>query len=240
VAAVSAPGQGQKSAPGQGLRASVRVAVGGPYDFADATHRVDQDRCLRCKCPSRVSPPGGQIIVDGKGRVGAGCGRKRAAKKVDAPAGVLRRIAEVSAELRGAEVPRSAPPGRERPVVILGVEGPDVEFLDAVLPVHIVQGSALAQGPAHQTAGIAARTARIALEELGLGIGGQRDEAQKVSYLDMGQRPIHVLGHAAILAPKLPDRCDAETSDMRHRAADDGENAPAPRGWVQAGLRIGC
>jgi hypothetical protein len=68
-----------------------------------------------------------------------------------------------------------------------------------------VQGSALAQGPAQQAGGIAARTTRIALEELGLGIGGQRGEAQKVSYADAGQRPIDILGHAAILPPKLPD-----------------------------------
>jgi hypothetical protein len=43
------------------------------------------------------------------------------------------------------------------------------------------------------------------LDELGLGIGGQRGEAQKVSYVDTGQRPIDILGHAAILSPKLPD-----------------------------------
>jgi hypothetical protein len=97
---------------------------------------------------------------------------------------------------------------------MLGVEGPDVEVLDAVLPVHVVQGSALAQGSAQQAAGIAARTVRVALEEFGFGLGSQRGEAQKVTYVDSGQRPIHVLGHAAILPPKLPDRCAATTSDM--------------------------
>jgi hypothetical protein len=86
-----------------------------------------------------------------------------------------------------AEVPRSAPSGRERPVVMPGIEGPDVEVPDAVLPVHVVQGSALAQGPAQQAAGIAAGTARIALEELGFGIGGQRGETQKVNSVDAGQ-----------------------------------------------------
>jgi hypothetical protein len=55
----------------------------------------------------------------------------------------------------------------------------------------------------------------MALEELGLGLGGQRGEAQKVSYVDGGQRPIQVLGHSAILPPKLPDRCDAKTGGMR-------------------------
>ena len=88
---------------------------------------------------------------------------------------------------------------------MLGVEAPDVEVLDAILPVHVVQGSALAQGPAEQAVGIAAGAARIALEQLGLGIGGQRGEVQKVSSVDTGQRPIDVLGHAAILPPKLQD-----------------------------------
>jgi hypothetical protein len=72
--------------------------------------------------------------VDGMGRVGAGHGRKRAPEKVDAPADVLGRIARVPAELRGAEVPCSAPPGRERPVAVLGVEGPDVEVLTPLFP----------------------------------------------------------------------------------------------------------
>jgi hypothetical protein len=49
-----------------------------------------------------------------------------------------------------------------------------------------VQGSALAQSPADQAPGIAAGAARIALEEPGLGIGGQSGEPQKVSYVDMG------------------------------------------------------
>jgi hypothetical protein len=39
----------------------------------------------------------------------------------------------------------------------------------------------LAQGPAQQAAGIAAGTARVALEEVGLSLGGQRGEAQKIS-----------------------------------------------------------
>src|ERR1700678_1103415 len=54
----------------------------------------------------------------------------------------------------GTEVPRSPPPRREGPVVMLGIEGPDIEVLDAVFPVHIVQRSALAQCPAQQTSGI--------------------------------------------------------------------------------------
>jgi hypothetical protein len=101
---------------------------------------------------------------------------------------------------------------------MLGIERPDVEVLDPVLPIHVVQGSALAQGSAEQPVGVAAGTARIALEELGLGIVSQRGETQKVSYLDTGQRPIHVFGHSAILPPKLPDPCDVETSAMRLEA----------------------
>ena len=101
----------ERHTPGEGPppgkrheRSSARAPIGGPYDFADTIDRVDQDSCFRRKCPSRVSPPSGQIIADGVGRIGAGCGRKRAPEKVDAPADVLWRIAGVSAELRGAEV----------------------------------------------------------------------------------------------------------------------------------------
>jgi Bacitracin resistance protein BacA len=158
-------------------------------------------------------------------RIIRGRGRKRAPEKVDAPSGVLRRIVGVSAELRGAEVPRFAPSDRERPVVMLGVEGPDVEVLDAVLPVHVMQGSALAQGAAQQTADIAAGATRIALEKPGLRISAQSREAQKVSYFDTGQRPIHVLGHAAILPPKL--RIDA-----RPRRATCGRRV---RGQIRSG-----
>jgi hypothetical protein len=55
----------------------------------------------------------------------------------------------------------------------------------------------------------------MALEQLGPSLSGQRSEAQKVSYLDAGQRPIHVRGHSAIVAPMLQVRHNAETSDMR-------------------------
>jgi hypothetical protein len=47
----------------------------------------------------------------------------------------------------------------------------------------------------------------MALEQLGPSLSGQRSEAQseaqKVSYLDAGQRPIHVRGHSARVAPML-------------------------------------
>jgi hypothetical protein len=125
--------------------------------------------------------------------------------------------------------------GRERPVVKLGVEGPDVEVLDAVLPVHVVDRSALAQGPAQQAAGIAAGTLRVVFEELGLGIGGQRGKAQKVSYVDTGQRPIQVLEHGNHTATEAGRsmRCrndrfaTRECAHARHRGGDthDGKNA---------------
>jgi len=81
----------------------------------------------------------------------------------------------------------------------------------------------LAQRPAQQAAGIAAGTARMALEQLGPSLSGQRSEAQ-VSYLDAGQRPIHVRGHSAIVAPMLQVRHNAETSDMRQMSELFDEN----------------
>ena len=134
--------------------------------------------------PPEISPrrsAGRRIAPDGIDRVGAWCVRKRPPKKINAPAGVTRRVTRVSAELRGAEVPRSSPPRREGPVVILGIEGPDVEVLDAIFPVHIVQGSALTQGPAEQPPGIPSGAGRMPSEELGLCVGGQRGEPKQVS-----------------------------------------------------------
>ena len=142
------------------------MASGGPYDLASAVLRVDEYYCLGRQGFRRVSPPGGEVAPKGICRVGAWLGGKRAAGKFYAPARVTRRITGVPAELRGAEVPRSTPPRREGPVVILGIEGPDVEVLDAVPFVHVVQGSALAQGPAQEAAGVPARPLRVPPEQL--------------------------------------------------------------------------
>jgi len=183
------------------------MATGRPHNFADAVLGVDQYHGLGRQSLRRVSPPGGEVASDGICRVGPGCGRKRAPKKINAPAGVTRRVCGVSAELRGTEVPRSSPPGRERPVVTLGVEGPDVEVLDAVLVVQIVQGSALAQRPAQQATGVSSGAVWIPPEQFGLCVGGQRSESKQVSYLDPRQRPIGVPTHVAILSRSAgPDR----------------------------------
>src|ERR1700733_11247357 len=129
----------------------------GPYNFASAVLRVDQDHCLGRQSLRRGSPPGGKVAPKDVGRVGARPDGKRAPEKIYAPARITRRITGVPAELRGAKVPRSAPPSREGPVVILGIEGPDVEVLDAVASVHVVQGSAaLAEGPAQQAPSVPA------------------------------------------------------------------------------------
>jgi hypothetical protein len=109
---------------------------------------------------------------------------------------------------------------------MLSVEGPHTEVLDAVLPVDVVQGSTLAQRPAQQAAGIAAGTARMALEQPGPSLSGQHSKAQKVSYLDAGQRPIHVRGHSAIVAPMLQVRHNAETRDMRQIRAFAPQGMP--------------
>lgn len=101
---------------------------------------------------ARVSAPGGEVAPKDVCRVRAGFGRKRAPEKIYAPAPVTRRITGISGELRRAEVPRSAPPSRERPVVELRIEGPDVKVLHAVALVHVVQGSALTQRPAQEAA----------------------------------------------------------------------------------------
>ena len=93
------------------------------------------------------------------------------------------------------------------------------------------KGITLAQRPAQQAAGIAAGTARTALEQLGPSLSGQRSEAQKVSYLDAGQRPIHVGGHSATVAPMLQLRHNAGTSDMRHVSA-----SPSRPVWSVSGL----
>lgn len=127
-----------------------RVASGGPHDLASAVLRVNEYYCFGRQSFRRASPAGGEVPPKDVCRVGAWLGGQRATEKIYAPTRVTRRITGVSAELRGAEIPRSAPPRRKGPVVILGIEGPDVEVLDAVPFVHVVQGSALAQGPAQR------------------------------------------------------------------------------------------
>jgi hypothetical protein len=87
---------------------------------------------------------------------------------------------------------------------MLGIEGPDVEVLDAVALVHVVQGSALARGPAQEAHGVPARAGRIPREQLRLGVGGQRGESKQVSYFDPRERPIRTPGHAAILSRRVP------------------------------------
>src|ERR1022692_1254415 len=176
------------------MSALARVASGRPDDLASAVLWVDQYDCLGRQSLRRVSPPSGEVAPQDICQVGAGLGRKRAPEKIYAPARVTRRITGISAELRGAEVPRSAPPSRERPVVKLGIEGPAVEVLHAVALVHVMQGSALAQGSAQEAASVPAGTLRIPPEQLRLGVGGQRGESKQVSDFDPRQRPIRIPG----------------------------------------------
>jgi hypothetical protein len=168
-------------------RALAHVASGGPHDLASAVLRVNEYYCFGRQSFRRVSPSGDEIAPKDICRIGAWLGGKRATEKIYAPTRVTRRITGVSAELRGAEVPRSAPPRRKGPVVILGIEGPDVEVLDAVLFVHVMQGSALAQGPTQEAAGVSAGPSRLPPEQARLGLGSQRGESKQVGYFDPRQ-----------------------------------------------------
>ena len=195
--------------------ALARGAARGPHDFASAVLRVDQYHCLGRPSLRRLSSLGGEVAPNGICRVGAGCGRKRAPEKIDAPAGVTQRITWVSAELRGAEVPRSAPPSWEGPVVILGIEGPDVEVLDAVLLVH--ESKAAPWQSARPRRRPAYRRSRAdSARKLGLGVSGQRGESKQVSYVDPRQRSNRIRRHAATLSQQLPEPSDAATSGVRH------------------------
>jgi hypothetical protein len=78
----------------------------------------------------------------------------------------------------------------------------------------------------------------MALEQLGLSLSGQRSEAEKIGYLDAGQRPIHILGHSAILPPTQQDRHDAETSDMRQMSALQQERIAAGS-WHRLSVQLG-
>lgn len=59
------------------------------------------------------------------------------------------------------------------------MERPDAEVLDAVVSVQGVQGRALAQRPARQPTGVAARAARTTREKPGLCLGRKRGQAQE-------------------------------------------------------------
>jgi hypothetical protein len=90
--------------------------------------------------------------------------------------------------------------------------------LDAVLLVHVVQGSALAQGPAQQTADIPAGAVRMPPEEPGLGVGGQRGESKQVCCFDPRQRPVHIRRHATIVSRQLLDPSDTGEGAAVRRA----------------------
>jgi hypothetical protein len=173
--------------PHGGMNARSSRAGGGPHDLASAVLRVNEYYCFGRQSFRRVSPPGGEVAPKDICRVGAWLGGKRATEKIYAPTRVTRRITGVSAERRRAEVPRSTPPRRKGPAVILGIEGPDVEVLDAVPFVHVMQGRALAQGPAQEAAGVPAGPLRLPPEQLRLGLGGQRGESKQVGYFDPRQ-----------------------------------------------------
>jgi hypothetical protein len=97
---------------------------------------------------------------------------------------------------------RATGPGRASRV--LGVEGPDVEVLDTVASVHMLQGSALAKGPAQEATGMPARTVRIPLEQLRLSIGRQRGQSKQVGYFDPRQRLICIFRYPAIPSRLAP------------------------------------
>jgi hypothetical protein len=71
---------------------------------------------------------------------------------------------------------------------MLGVEGPNVEILDAVLPVQIVQGRALAQRPAQQPARIASCTLRVPSEQSGFNFSRENSEPDEIGHLNPRQR----------------------------------------------------
>jgi CBS domain-containing protein len=109
---------------------------------------------------------------------------------------------------------------------MLGVEGPDIEVLDAVFPVQVVQGSTLAESPAQQTTGISSGPVRIPAEELGLCVGGQGCKSKQVSYFDPRQRPIATRAHATILSrPARSNR--SPTSGPRHKAVNRSSSTGA-------------
>jgi hypothetical protein len=87
-----------------------------------------------------------------------------------------------------------------------------------------VQGSALAQGPAQEAAGVPARALRIPPEQNRLRVGGHRGQPKQVSSFDPRQRPIQIPGHTAILVTTEAGSPDTAAIGMRVRAS------PVP-GW---------
>jgi hypothetical protein len=118
---------------------------------------------------------------------------------------------------------------------MLGVEGPDVEILDAVAPVHVVQGRALAQGPAQESPGVPAGSLRIPAEQLRLGVSRQRGQPEQVSYLDPRHRPIRICAHAAILSRRPPILPPRAWNGMRR-----ARTFSAKRGVLPALARLPC
>jgi len=67
-----------------GEHALAHAAISGPYNFASAVLRDDQDHCLGRQCLRRGSPPSAQVAPEGIRRVGARTDGKRAPEEIDA------------------------------------------------------------------------------------------------------------------------------------------------------------
>jgi hypothetical protein len=79
----------------------------------------------------------GEVVAEGGDRLGVNWRVERSPQKVYAAAGEPWRVAWISPEFRRTEVRRSPPSIRERSVVALGVERPDVKILDAIRRVQM-------------------------------------------------------------------------------------------------------
>jgi hypothetical protein len=130
-----------------------------------------------------------------------------------------------------AEVARPAPARGKGPVVVLGVERPDVEVLDAGVFVHVVLGGSLTQCAGQQAASVPAGAGRVARKQHGFGVSRSVCKAQQVCSVDSDEGPIS-LTHTAILPSGLGSSFRT-WNDVRSRARHGkttvaGHSCPAP------------
>jgi hypothetical protein len=178
---------GARPCPRQ-MRMSLRGTGLRPDDLTGELFGVDEhDRFCR-QFFRRAGPRCREIVMQNFGRFGVKRHVERSPEQIDATACERWRVIWISAEFRPAVIRCPPPPIREWPVAALGVERPDVEVLDAIRSVQIVEGSPLTQRPAHEPAGVAPRTPRVAREQSCFDIRSEVGQSQEVIPVDARER----------------------------------------------------
>jgi hypothetical protein len=170
------------------MRMSLRGTGLRPDDLTGELFGIDEDDRFCRQFSRRAGPRCKEIVTQNFCRFGVKRHVERSPEQIDATACERWRVIWISPEFRPAVIRCPPPPVREWPVAASGVERPDVEVLDAIRSVQIVEGSPLAQRPAHEPAGVAPRTPRVAREQSCFDIRSELGQSQEIIPVDARER----------------------------------------------------